>query len=170
MVRHHGRVNRTEGQRSEQLRAIGALLRRLQAHNDQIANVFATMHGIHHTDLVALIHIMDAEGKGSPLTASELQERLNITSGATTAVVDRLERADHATRIRDTVDRRKVHLHHGASARAVGEEFFAPIGDLTGEVLSHFTVEQVDVIIDFLTQLTEAYAHHGSGLRHTDPR
>lgn len=163
-------MNQTEGQRREQLRTIGTLLRRLQAHNHQIANVFASTHGIHHTDLVALMHIIDAEGMGNPLTASELQDRLNITSGATTAVVDRLERADHATRVRDTVDRRKVHLHHGAAARAVGEEFFAPIGDLTGEVLSRFTVEQVDVIIDFLEQLTRAYAEHGRGLRHTDPR
>ncbi|HON75775.1 MAG TPA: MarR family transcriptional regulator [Dermatophilaceae bacterium] len=150
--------------RSEQQRAIGTLLRRLQVHGDHIVSVFASTHGVHHTDLSALIHIMDAEAQGAPLTASELQDRLNLTSGATTAVIDRLERLNHATRSRDSADRRKVHLHHSEEAREVGQEFFAPLGMLTAEVLDAFTPEEVDVVIRFLELLTDAYEQHGTTL------
>ena len=130
-------------------------------HGDHIVSVFASTHGVHHTDLSALIHIMDAEAQGAPLTASELQDRLNLTSGATTAVIDRLERLNHATRSRDSADRRKVHLHHSEEAREVGQEFFAPLGMLTAEVLDAFTPEEVDVVIRFLELLSMALRYEG---------
>ena len=84
--------------------AIGTLLRRLQVHGDHIVSVFASTHGVHHTDLSALIHIMDAEAQGAPLTASELQDRLNLTSGATTAVIDDLITSEIARRGAEVLD------------------------------------------------------------------
>lgn len=53
----------------------------------------------------------------------QLSGRLGIAPGAATELVDRLERAGHLERRRDTVDRRRVHLIPTASALdQVGEE------------------------------------------------
>src|SRR3954465_2479123 len=72
------------GERHDELRArIGALLRRLQVGGDRISATFASRQGLHHTDLAALIHIMDAEGSSAPLTPGQLQSALGLSSGAT---------------------------------------------------------------------------------------
>lgn len=43
-----------------------------------------------------------------PMTAGELAARTGLTTGTTTGVIDRLERAGYAHRSRDPHDRRKV--------------------------------------------------------------
>ena len=60
------------------------------------------------TDLAAMTHLTFAPG---PIGPRELSGRLGITPGATTELVDRLERAGHLERRRDTLDRRRVQLH-----------------------------------------------------------
>ena len=56
------------------------------------------------TELIALGHLYD-EG---PLTASELGERLRLTSGSVTALINRLEAAGYAERVENPDDRRSV--------------------------------------------------------------
>jgi DNA-binding MarR family transcriptional regulator len=139
------------------VRRIGALLRRLQVGGDRISATFASRQGLHHTDLAALIHIMDAEASAAPLTPGQLQAALGLSSGATTSVVDRLERQGHARRDRDTVDRRRIHLHFSDSARSVAQEFFGPLGSLTGQVMDEFTDAELEVVQRFLTGMVAAY-------------
>ena len=43
-----------------------------------------------------------------PMGGAELARRLGISSAATTVLVDRLERAGHFERVRDTGDRRRA--------------------------------------------------------------
>ena len=115
-------MSESGGSRHQQLVSrIGALLRRLQVGGDKISTTFAGRQGLHQTDLAALIHIMDAEAASAPLTPGQLQSALGLSSGATTSVVDRLERQGHARRDRDTVDRRRIHLHFSDSAREVAQ-------------------------------------------------
>ena len=51
---------------------------------------------------------------------------LNLSSGSVTALIDRLERAGHIRRDRDTADRRKVLLHYADQGAALAMEFFRP--------------------------------------------
>ncbi len=53
---------------------------------------------MHPTDLNALLAVMRAERAGAPLTPGRLGQHLGLSSGATTAVIDRLERAGHVQR------------------------------------------------------------------------
>lgn len=148
----------SESGRHEQLVArIGALLRQLQVGGDRISSTFAGRQGLHHTDLAALIHIMDAEARSTPLTPGQLQTVLGLSSGATTSVVDRLERQGHARRDRDTVDRRRIHLHFSESARSVAQEFFGPLGQLSGQVMDQFSDAELEVVQRFLTGMVQAY-------------
>ena len=57
--------------------------------------------GINHTDGRA-IDVIDQHGR---ITAGELARELRLSTGAVTTLVDRLERAGFARRVRDDADR-----------------------------------------------------------------
>ena len=100
---------------------------------------------------------MDAEASSAPLTPGQLQSALGLSSGATTSVVDRLERQGHARRNRDTVDRRRIHLHFSDSAHTVARQFFGPLGRLSTQVMDQFTDAELEVVQRFLTGIVDAY-------------
>ena len=84
------------------------LLRRLQTAMGEAESALARRLEIGPTDLAAMTHLTFAP---EPIGPRELSGRLGITPGATTELVDRLERAGHLERRRDTLDRRRVQLH-----------------------------------------------------------
>ncbi|WP_037319846.1 MarR family winged helix-turn-helix transcriptional regulator [Amycolatopsis orientalis] len=105
------------------------LLRQLTVESDRFAEMFGEAHGLHRTDLNALAVIMDAARMGTPMSPSRLAEALHLSASATTAVLDRLERAGHLYRDRSSTDRRKVELRMHDQARRIGAEFFLPLGE-----------------------------------------
>jgi DNA-binding MarR family transcriptional regulator len=139
------------------------LVRLLRAHAveaERLGQVFAERNGMHPTDLQALLAVMQAEAAGVPLTPGRLGEHLGLSSGATTAVVDRLERADHVRRERDDRDRRRITLHYGAAAAAVGGAFFGPLGARIEHVLAGFTPDELAVVRCFLEQTNAVMRAH----------
>ncbi|MER5773548.1 MarR family transcriptional regulator [Streptomyces sp. NPDC002039] len=87
---------------------------------------FAARHGMHPTDVRALICLLDAERAGEAATAGLLGARLGLNSAGTTSVIDRLERLGHVARVRDAADRRRVLLRVEPEAVRLGREFFGP--------------------------------------------
>jgi len=139
------------------------LVRLLRAHAveaERLGQVFAERNGMHPTDLQALLAVMQAEAAGAPLTPGRLGEHLGLSSGATTAVVDRLERADHVRRERDDRDRRRITLHYGAAATAVGGAFFGSLGARIERVLAGFAPDELAVVRRFLEQTNAAVRAH----------
>lgn len=90
---------------------------------NRLVHSFAHTQGLHATDVQALGAILDAD---EPLTPGRLRDHLGLSSGAVTACLDRLERAGHIRRSRDSADRRVVHLHYEPTARAAARSFFMP--------------------------------------------
>lgn len=103
------------------------LLRSVAVELDLQAAAFAAEHGLHPTDLRALIVMLDAERAGESMTPGRLGARLHLNSPATTAVVDRLEALGLLTRERDPRDRRRVLLAVSREAKALGWSFFGPL-------------------------------------------
>lgn len=137
-------------------------LRDLVGVSERIAHAFAGRHGLHPTDLQALIHVMRREVAGDPLTAGELAGLLNVTTGAATGVVDRLERHGHLRRDRGDTDRRKVFLRYGEPGQALAAEFFGPLGKRSTAVMEQFDDAELDVVHRFLTGMGRAFTeHHG---------
>lgn len=64
----------------------------------------AELTGMHPTDVLAITFLNDA----GEATAGELAKITGLSTGATTAAIDRLERAGFAVRKLDSRDRRKV--------------------------------------------------------------
>lgn len=119
---------------------------------------FAALHRLHHTDAEALGRVLVAQEAGTPMTAGALAAELGLTTGAITAVVDRLERAGHLSRVRDERDRRKVLLEHSAEGRARAEEFFAPVRRRSDAVMDQFSAAELQVVSRYLAATGAAVA------------
>src|SRR5579871_2588184 len=86
--------------------AMAAALQRFGLERDRMRAALASHAGISPADLDALEHL-EADG---PLTQRELGDRLSLTSGAITMLVDRLERAGWVHRRPHPSDRRYLLL------------------------------------------------------------
>src|SRR5919197_2394908 len=80
------------------------LLRRNQVLTQMLDEAAAAYLGVTPTDGRA-IDVIDKHGR---ITAGELARELRLSTGAVTTLVDRLERAGFARRVRDDEDRRRV--------------------------------------------------------------
>src|SRR3954451_17744513 len=103
------------------------LLQRYVVEAVRLGRVFAERHDLHPTDWSALLAVAQGDRVGTPLTPGELGARLGMSSGATTAVLDRLERVGHVRRVRDERDRRRLTLPRGENAQALFTAFFEPL-------------------------------------------
>lgn len=139
---------------------IEAALRQLSVESQKLAHSFADRHDLHFTDFDALVNIMEAERRGVPLTPGELGVRLGLSSGATTGVIDRLERRGHVRRDRDPNDRRKIHIRYAEPGAAMAVRFFGGLRDSRDAVLDQFTDEDLDVVLRFLTDMSQILAAH----------
>src|SRR5690606_41295864 len=91
--------------------------------------MFGQAHGLYRTDLSALVVIMDANRRGETMTPTRLAKALNLSASATTAVLDRLEKARHLRRDRSADDRRRVHLVMPERTLRLGAQLFGPLGE-----------------------------------------
>jgi DNA-binding MarR family transcriptional regulator len=68
------------------------------------------------TDMTALRLMLRAGQAGRPLTAAALARGLEISTAATTVLVDRLEKSGHAERRRSATDGRSIEIWPSAAA------------------------------------------------------
>ncbi|MER5410588.1 MarR family winged helix-turn-helix transcriptional regulator [Streptomyces sp. NPDC002769] len=137
------------------LQAFAVQLRRMNGEVNRVVHGFASEHGLHATDVQALAAILDAP---EPLTPGRLREHLGLTSGAVTACLDRLERAGHIRRVRESPDRRVVHLHWVPDAKSAARAHFRPLAEVTASVRSGFSEDELSVVLRFLTAMNEQLA------------
>jgi DNA-binding MarR family transcriptional regulator len=126
------------------------LLQRYVIEAVRLGRAFAVRHGLHPTDWSALLAVIHGDGTGRPLTPGELAQCLGISSGATTAVVDRLERAGHVRRVRDARDRRRMTLHRGESATLLLRTFSEPLDAAMDAIVVGYSGGELDVVQRFL--------------------
>ncbi|MEV6600831.1 MarR family transcriptional regulator [Actinoplanes sp. NPDC051346] len=157
-----------ESERDQLREEIVTLLRSYSVEAQQVGHAFAQRHGLHPTDLQALIAVMHAEGRGDPLTPGRLGEEIGLSSGATTAAIDRLERAGHLRRSRESADRRVVHLRYGEPGMALAMAFFGPLGARTDAVMADFDDADLATVHRFLAGMTTALAAHRHEVRAAD--
>ncbi|MFI7361698.1 MarR family winged helix-turn-helix transcriptional regulator [Streptomyces sp. NPDC050149] len=143
------------------LQSFAVLLRRMTGEFNRIAHEFAQAQGLHPTDVQALIAILDAEHgeDGSAMTPGRLREQLDLTSGAVTACLDRLERAGHIHRVRDGGDRRVVRLHYAPAAKLVARDFFSPLATATDAARRQFDADELHVVVRFLEAMNDELTH-----------
>lgn len=145
-----------DGVRNELVR----LLQDYAVEAERLGQVFAERNGMHPTDLHALLAIMRSDCDGAPLTPGRLGDHLGLSSGATTAVIDRLERASHVHRTRDGRDRRRVTLHHDRAAAVLSGAFFGPLGTRMDAMLAGYSAEELAAVSRFLGEMNVLMGEH----------
>jgi DNA-binding MarR family transcriptional regulator len=134
------------------------LLRAATVELDLFAAEFASRHGLHATDVRALIQLLDAARAGVAATPGWLGAQLGVNSAATTALVDRLERLGLVRRTRDTRDRRRVLLTVQDEAVTLGWSFFGPlIHEMVGAMRS-FDERELATVRRFLLAMRDVAA------------
>ncbi|WP_430542756.1 MarR family winged helix-turn-helix transcriptional regulator [Streptomyces iconiensis] len=162
----YGDVEAQRDRLMEGLRAFGA-------NYTEFTQRFATWLGLHSTDAAALVEILYAEDKGSPLSPARLSERVSLSSGATTLLLNRLESAGHIVRTREHTDGRVVTLRSSPEVRPHAEEFFRPYAARMAEEMSQYPPELLQRFEGFLghlrttmdTLLAHEYDGKGPGTR-----
>jgi DNA-binding MarR family transcriptional regulator len=133
--------------RHELQEAISLAWRRAQNRGDAYDEAVADVLGVNRTDFRCL-DILDQEG--DPVPAGRLAELMGLTTGATTAMIDRLEEAGYVARIRDPGDRRRVFVERTALAEQRGWEYYGPMAEAAEKHYSRYTVAQLELVLDFL--------------------
>ena len=129
-----------------------------------VQEALANWQKLHATDVAALSLLMNAEAQGKALTTGELGGELRITSGATTFLVDRLERAGLVQRVRDQNDQRKIFLHFSDAGRTLADASYSPVLRMSNAVMDQFTAAELETVRRFLAATTAAMAAHRESL------
>ncbi|MBM6405775.1 MarR family transcriptional regulator [Phycicoccus sp. CSK15P-2] len=135
--------------------ALEALRRFVGAYHDSTLDLARWMD-LPRTDGTALGEIVWAEREHTPLSPARLSERLGLTSGATNAVVNRLEGLGLVCRSRESDDRRIVTLRATPTAQRRLEPFLEQARDRLPRVLAAYTPEEAELLARFLTDLVTA--------------
>ncbi|WP_246295566.1 MarR family winged helix-turn-helix transcriptional regulator [Arthrobacter wenxiniae] len=133
-----------------------AAMRGFTYESDRYVERTAALHGLHRTDLNALGFLIRPSTPERPLTPGRLGEALNLSSPATTALVDRLERSGHVNRRRSQSDRRQVELAMTNHARDVGRALFTPLAQQLRGAAEKYTAPEIELVTRFLLDMTSA--------------
>jgi DNA-binding MarR family transcriptional regulator len=102
-----------------------------------------------------------------PITAGELGERVGLTTGAITGVIDRLEHAGLVQRVRDPSDRRRVVLEllSNPDHEQTLNQLYAPLGHAIMSLVGSYSQAEQETIRDFITKATAALEAETARLR-----
>lgn len=112
----------------------------------------ATAFGLHTTDMLAIHHLHQKDD----MTAGQLGRALGLTSGATTALIDRLIRLGFVKREPHPNDRRRIYIRlHTSKIKALKANYQA-IDRRVEDILAAYSDREAQVIAQFLQALSEA--------------
>lgn len=144
-----------ERQLSEQLG------RRLSARTMLFHEAVAEKLGLNATDLKCL----DLARSEAPVTAGRIAEMTGLTTAAVTSVIDRLEASGLVQRVRDTGDRRRVHVVPLPERAAEVGQLFESLDKAMNRLYGEYTSEQLALIREFAGKLEEIMRAEAMKLR-----
>ncbi len=103
------------------------------------ASAVAARLGVNPTDVECLGVIQS----GDKITAGDLARATGLTTGAVTGIIDRLEKAGLARRVRDTQDRRKVYVRMTAAGGAKAAALYGPMGRAIDRLAAKHTAAEI---------------------------
>jgi DNA-binding MarR family transcriptional regulator len=139
----------------------GKVFRAYQTSNDNFDQAIADHVGMNRTDMRCLDLIDQAGG----MTAGELARAAGLTTGAVTAVIDRLEKAGMARRVPDPADRRRVRLEVTPKLWERTGPLMMPFLDESQAILDDYSTEELERFAEFLRRVIEVQAKHTERIR-----
>ncbi|MGV0812789.1 MarR family transcriptional regulator [Mycolicibacterium boenickei] len=119
------------------------------------------LHGIAGAEAVGLgptdWYAVSTISLHGPLTAGDLAARVGLSPGATTRLVDRLERRGFVRRVNNLHDRRRLMIEPATDALNDVDQVVQPARTLIADVLDSYTDDQLDLIFDYFKRAAPAY-------------
>ena len=137
------------------LKRIGDASRLNQVATDVFDERIGELLGINRTDGRCL-DIIDRIGR---LSAGQLANESGLTTGAVTAVIDRLEAAGYALRVRDPLDRRKIWVELTPTLRGIVDQIYGFYSTVSPMLAGRFNNAELRAILTFLQMGTVINQH-----------
>lgn len=150
-----------EGENQEMVSEIVTMLgRRLTVYTSLYQTALADRLGLSMADVKALELVLEFE----PITTGQLACLAGISSGGTTAVIDRLEAAGFVIRDKHPLDRRIVVIRPVVSKCAEIERHMRSVAEEVAHIGAHYEREQLSVVHSFLAQCVHALKAEALGM------
>src|ERR1700722_15285827 len=147
--------------REDLLQALGHAVRANQRATDAVDEAAAQVLGLNRTDGRCL-DILEQHGQ---MSAGELARQSGLTTGAITAVIDRLERIGYVHRVAAPRDRRRGLGGPTEQAHKESWELFGPLADAVRPLLSGYSNADLQLLIDFQRVSRELQERHAEWIR-----
>jgi DNA-binding MarR family transcriptional regulator len=143
--------------------AIVRALRKIDFQGEVFGQTVAVRLGLSESDIKALEHLAGTD----PVTAGRLAELLNLSTGAVTRVLDRLEQAGYVRRTSDAADRRRVVVEIVPERLSAIREALEPLGEAHLAVVAAYSDDELELVNDFLSKLADAARERTETARET---
>ena len=145
-------VAEADGERDRQLSGLAAAYR--QYISAEVLHGYATAGaaGLNATDFFCL-NLLSLAGS---LTAGQLAQRTGLTTGATTRMIDRLEKARFVRRARDAADRRQVIIEMIRDRETEIDAALEPARRHMLGVFQRYSAQDLQVLFDYFTHAAPA--------------
>lgn len=148
--------------RERLVKRLGDEVRAGQRATEEVDGLVTELLGVNRTDARCL-DILDQHGR---MTAGQLATYSGLSTGAVTAIVDRLERVGYAQRVADAGDRRRVLVDLTPKARELAWELMGrPMTESTRPIMDRYSDEQLELLVDFARRSREVQELHAQWLR-----
>jgi DNA-binding MarR family transcriptional regulator len=119
-------------------------------------SILGRLLGLSESEVLAVQHL----ARAGRLTPGQIGELLSLTSGGTTALVQRLERHGHVVRERHPTDRRSTYIALTPEiARRAGDSL-APLVREVDRLSDELSEEQLELVGRFLASVADAEERH----------
>jgi DNA-binding MarR family transcriptional regulator len=131
--------------RQEMVNAAGLAARLHQNAYDRFEDEASEYFGVNRTAM----RCMDVLERVGRLTPGEIATETGLTSGAVTALLDRLERVGYVRRVRDAADRRRVWVELTDAARQRAAEVYGPLAENMAE-FEKYSDTELNLIVRYI--------------------
>jgi DNA-binding MarR family transcriptional regulator len=145
-------MSRSRPSRPELMGALNRAMRDASGQGVMYSAAVAERLGINSTDLECLDHVV----LRGPISAGALAVATGLTTGAITGVIDRLERAGFARRVRDPDDRRKVFVAALPAVERRIMPLYEPMQHAAMGALASYSDAELTLLLDFFMRAHEA--------------
>lgn len=145
---------------------LGAAVEGYQAAVDDFDREAARLLGVSETGLRCLEILVQQVPEATP---RQLADRLGLTTGSITSLLDRLESLGYVTRSPHPSDRRKLIIRATETAARQAWELMGPLVTDGQQLLARYSAGQLDLITDFLTRARGLQEAHIRRLRQQQP-
>ncbi len=143
------------------MRALGEEIRAGQRATDAIDEAVTELFRVNRTD-ARCMDILEQHGR---MSAGQLAGLSRLSTGAVTAVLDRLERGGYAQRVPDPSDRRRVLVELTERAQKLSWELMGrPMREAARPVMERYSEAELELLVRFQREAREFQERHAEWL------